>query len=761
MPAIASFLEKINPVDKGSSSSVEYFLSLLVNEKRVKSAIWSVDKEGKKNIIFGNPESWGNGLQELIVASDASIASAVTKLSRLEGKQPSKVILGIPESWVYENSIEPEKQALFKEVCRKMELKPAGFIVTPEAIAHYLKSEEGGLPSLIIVNIEETEITVSLILKGKFLGSKLVGRSDNLALDLEEGLLRFNISDNLPNRILLIDDTESYNIEEARQTLVAYPWVSPDAEKKLNFLQLPKIEVADPNFEIKAVVLAGFKEMNPEEEKDSALPDLKEEKEETALNFPGEATGEKTEDFGFMKGEDVLLAGSYIPETKSFSEVEEDIQDSQTVYSVESKEEMTEGKNTEFPKTKKALPIFNSLKIALSGLKGIKLSKPKFKLKTRKGVFVIIGIFLITTCFVIFSFWNWAKAEVKIIVMPQRIDKEFEFTVSAEAEEVNFQKMLVPARKLTHQVSSSKSTEVTGKKTVGEKAKGEIVIYNRTEQTKKVPKGTILKGTGGVQFVLDEEINVASKTADLEMGVDKWGEVKTTATAFDIGAQYNITPDSVLSFETISSSNLLVKNPSSFSGGTSREIQAVSKADRENLQKELLSELEEIAMLEMKNSVSGQDFLLEDSFKLESKLDSFNHEVDDEATSLSLEEKAEFSILFVKEEDFLALVKQVVAEEINEGYRHEVSFGDRDFSLIDSKKGIYKASVKEKFLPDIDTTVIPAQLKRKSLKTGEKILTEINKVSGMSISISPKPFSYLKFFPLKEQNIHVFVETLE
>jgi len=751
MLAVTSFLEKINPLDKTSSSSVEYYLSLLVNEKKVKSAIWYVTKNNERDIVFGNPESWGNNNpEELIVAADASIASAVTKLSSLEGKQPEKVILGIPESWVQENSIEQGKQNLFQQVCKKIALKPVGFIVTPEAIAHFLKSEEGGLPSLILVNTGEDEITVSLIFKGKFLGSKVVGRSDNLALDLEEGLLRFDIPDSLPNRILLINDDENQNIEEARQTLVAYPWVVPEGERKLNFLQLPKVEVADPNFEIKAVVLAGFREINPEKTERAVFVSQTDEEEIVVPKEENLQSEEPVENFGFVKSEDILISRPSIPEFET--SMERQSSDADTVYSTDLETRKT---------IKKDQTLFRKPLFIFSFFKKIKLPRLKLGLKFRKLPIIFAAAFLAVVGLVLFSFWNWARAEVKIFVEPQKIDKEFEFAVSEEIQEVDFQEMLVPARRLTHQVSSSKTATVTGKKTVGDKAKGEIIIYNRTEQPKKIPQGSVVKSPGGLKFVIDEEVNVASKTADLEMGVDKWGEVKTKATAADIGSQYNIASDSVLSFETISSSNLLVKNPSAFSGGTSREIQAVSKADRENLQKELLSELREVAKLEIANSISSGDYLQEDSFKLESKTDSFSHEVDEEASSLSLEEEAEFSVLYIKEEDFLALIEQVLSGEVNEGYHKESSSGDRAFSVVDAKKGIYKASVKEKFLPEIDIIAIPSQLKNKQLTKGEKILKNMNKVSGISISISPKPFSYLKFFPLKEQNISVSIETLE
>jgi len=199
--------------------SGEYFLSLVIDEKRVQAGIWNFSAEGGQGLAYGSWESWGGGsAEEAVVAADASIASAIANLPDILGKQPTKVILGLPEFWVEGQAIRREKLEILQTVCKKLLLKPLGFVVTPEAIAHFLKKEEGGNSSLILVSIGEGEITVSLILQGKFLGSKIVGRSNSLALDLEEGLLRFNLEGSLPARIMLLGGEA---LEEARQTLIS------------------------------------------------------------------------------------------------------------------------------------------------------------------------------------------------------------------------------------------------------------------------------------------------------------------------------------------------------------------------------------------------------------------------------------------------------------------------------------------------------------------------------------------------------------
>jgi len=755
MLPLSTILGKINPLEKETTSNAgEFYLSLVISDRWVKSAIWNLTEEGEKNLTFGSSETWSDSAEELIVAADASIATAVTKLPAVAGKQPNKVILGLPENWVEGNTVKESKLTTLQKVCQKLALKPLGFVVTPEAIAHYLKQKEGGLPSAILLSLEETEIVVSLIVKGKFLGSKLVGRSDNLALDLEEGLLRFNFQEVLPNRILLIEDSEAEDIEEMKHTLVAYPWVSPNGDKKLNFLQLPRVEVAEKEFEVTAVVVAGCRELGLDKEspaQKTILPlDTEEEgKEEVAaVAEPTVGEGLPEEDFGFVKDKDIL--------------VESPLEEEEEKTEVPKIETVTEESQTvEVPQTSFGFLFSSKLAAFWHWCKNlVHLPKPAFRFSAPRGLLLLAGILAAGLVAVFLLFWQTAKAEVKIFIQPQKIEEEFEFVLSAKAEAVDAEEMTVPARETSVKVVGEKTANVTGKKTVGDKATGEVVVYNRTDEVKSLAKDAVLKGPGELKFVLKDEVKIASKTADLAEGVDKWGEAKVGVEAKEIGAEYNLAADSILTFENFPSTSLLVKNPNAFSGGTSREIQAVSKEDRASLQKALLAQLEGEAKQEIQAQIAEGDQLLSDSVKLKDQTNRFDHEVGDEASSINLKSEASFTALFVKQEDFEILTEKVMAELVPEGYQRKKEAGESSFSLKDEKKRLYLAQVNQEFWPEIKLNEIPDQLKAQSLAKGKASLEGLNQVVGLEIKIKPKLFSSFKFFPLKRENINVVLQTL-
>ena len=765
MLPINEILEKISHKDKKNTlPSGENFLSLVIKEKIVQAGIWEFSEVEGKSVAFGSWETWrGENSEELIVAADASIATAVAKMPEISSSQPTKVILGLPNYWVEENAIRKGKLEILQAVCKKLLLKPLGFVVNAEAIAHLLKKEEGGLPSLILVNIDEGDITVSLISQGKFLGSKAVGRSNSLALDLEEGLSVFNFEGALPGRIMLFG---AGDLEDLKQSLISYPWTAPTNEKKLGFLQIPKIEIADQDFETAAVILAGSNELGGKTspvDKISEKPSLiKEEESEDAIVEEVVIENSKQdepflkENFGFVENEDVLVTRP--PE----QEVVEDASQKLT------EEEFKTEKPPEEPETLQREifikpPKFKKFKFSFNLHPVAGLIKKVFTFFLRKGFLMIIPVVLILLGGVFFAMTGLTKASVKLFVQPKTIEKEFDFTVSSKVGLVDATSMTLPAKEVSVEVSSTKTTTVNGKKTVGDKAKGELVMYNGTDKAKILVKGSVIKDTSSLKFILTQEAVVPAMTSDLNSTppVYKWGEKKVSAEAADIGVQYNIAANSSLNLESAisSSSSFLIKNPSAFSGGTSREIQAVSKEDRTGLQQEIAKELENKAREEIKSKIAPTDHLLADSVLLKSRVDRFNGEVGDEASSLILEGKYSYSALFFKADDLKILVDKVISPLVADGYSRLAENEYQTLVLKDKERSLYTISLNEKIIPNIDIG-IAQQLKAKKISTAEAYLKNISNISGVEISISPKIFSLLKILPTKEKNIVISVEAL-
>lgn len=747
MLPIPKIFEKINHQPEEAPP----FLALMIGRGKVKSSIWVFEEGQGKVLTFGSLEKWsGDSPEELVVAADTSIGSAVAKLSTIFSDQPNKVVLGLPEEWVSGNSVKEAESKILQTICRKLLLKPQGFVVNPEAITHFLKNKEGELLSVILIELEESEIVVSLVVQGKNLGSQVVSRSNNLALDLEEGLIRFNYSGPLPPRILLIDGEE---LEEAKQTLVAYPWISPEKQKKVSFLQFPRVDFAPENLEVEAVVFAGSREIAPvgkEVEAESETTKEVDPQTLVELSLPNE-------DFGFVKNKDIFL-----DLTEPLAEIPLPIKPEQG--------EVLEKQPLEINKSKIKLAIklpsfFKKIpeivkKVISKTPRRISVGKAG---SPKKALFGFGLGFLVVFGFLLFSYLQIVKAEVNLQVKPATVETEIQFTISDQIDQPNISKKILPAKNMTTEVSGSMTAAVQGRKTIGEKAKGEVVIYNGTDQKKTFSKQAIIFGFEDLSFVLDEEITVPARTTDINSSppVDKWGEARVAVTAKEIGAQYNLPAGANLSLDShnATGSAFLVRNTTEFSGGTSREISAVSKQDLESLRENLLTELKNQAETSLKEKVS-QTNLLPDSLKLESKAEQFNHEINDEASELSLELKATYSVSYFRQEDLEDLIKQATFSLVPEGFNSEPYKQDQEFSLHDLAKKQYLAQVVLQFFPNIPIDQIPTKLKGKFVSQSKKILSETKNVSGYEIKVTPQIFSIFPLLPLKSKNIVVKMSSL-
>ncbi len=413
-------------------NSRETFLALEIAPETVKSAVWAV--EGKKTVVIkiGSVEEWEEDKEDsLIEAVDRSISNAGEGLS----PEPNKVILGLLSSWVKDDQIAENRRALLKNVCSKLELKPLGFVVNLEALIAHIKEEEGTPVSAIFINLSETQSLISLVQLGKLKGTHAVGRSEDLAADVREGLARFGEIENLPSRMILFDGIADF--EEAKQQLMSFDW-----QKYLKFIHFPKVESLEVAASIKAVAIAGGAEVAKSlgftiaEEKTAHKEEktiaTEKAREAIAGSTETEIETELTaDDLGFISEKDI----AHLKKTTSQDEslLEKPTKDStlggNTDKQVEPKESTAlETVAEEAPKRKPfhlqrpVPPVKKSLSLLLKPFSAV----GQFLSQRKISVVIVPLIFLAVIAALGFAFyWYVPKATVTLYFKPQVLEKEF------------------------------------------------------------------------------------------------------------------------------------------------------------------------------------------------------------------------------------------------------------------------------------------------------------------------------------------------
>lgn len=744
---LGNFLDKL----KGNNTDApKLYLALVLTDHLVQSAVWKV-LEGKTEIVsLGTPVEWDGEVattNELIQAVDATISSATEGVE----PEPTEIILGLANSWATETGIKGSKKDLIRSICKELVLKPLGYVVLSNCLVRYLKMQEGAPPTSILIQVDQREISLSLVRLGHIDYSFTLPASDNIASDVAEGISQFPTTDNLPSRFIVVSGME--NTSELVQSLTAYDW-----QESFSFLHTPKIEALPKDVEVHATAVAGGSEVAAALGFSLEAPVI----DEPILPTPPPVLSAEQVGFG-----PVTLESLNTPkhlESNDFEEVELDAGVGDEVDENEDENEKKEEdyndvksqdiKIEQTPRAKISLkiPSFNIPKIKLPPL-------PHFGAFARLPI-VIIGLIVAALALAGFGYLYFVpKATVTLQVMTRPVEELVDLTLSSATSTIDKDSSTIPATRSTQSISGNYSTPVTGTKTIGDPSRGEVTIYNRTALPKTFIKGTTMS-SGSLKFTLDTDVTIASKSAGADY-VDVPGKATVKITASSFGDESNLKSGSEFTLASFSKDSFVGKNDSALSGGNSKEISVVAAADKTTLVKELTSQLitELKQNLKLDTTASTEYFILEQDYDVSNE--EYSAKVGEEATSLSGKLTLDIGVLTYNTNDIASLLLETIMQAVPAGFtKSDLPPGIEliGSEVVDEDSIRAKVKLSIYLLPNVDTHNLGSLLKGKSSSEASAILGSIPSVMGSKISILPLSLPpRLAFLPLNPKNITILL----
>lgn len=701
-------------------------------------------KDQKAEVIAVSPATPWEG-ESLIEASDTVLSAAVQNLPEDIG-EPSKTVFGVPPSWVSEGQIKEEFLSKIKKICIDLSLEPSGFVVLPEAFAHLTKSEEGTPLNAIVMGITSEALDITVFNLGNMVGSTSVARSVSIADDVVEGLTRFKISDNLPSRFLIYDGKEG-DLEDSRQALLNIHW---EEQKGIKFLHTPKVEIISPEKKVLATALAGaseiasitsIEEVDKDEQNESPI-----EPQERKIEAPQAAP----DNFGFVVNQDISENKTKTTEEQTQTNLETPPFPSNEQPLIKKSNILTSVANI-FRSTFSNFKNMISLqKRKLPGLTSTNLGSSQSK-KT-----LIIGTTFLAVLIVGFLafWWFYPRAEVVIYISPQKLSQQSDLSIDTSGSS-DIDNLKIAGEEFSTQVSGDKTQPTSGSKKIGEKAKGTVKIQNGTASIVNLKAGTELVSSGNLSFTLDSSASISAALSPSDPGV-----TNVDATAAVIGSEYNVAKDESFKVGNYPKADLDAKALSDFSGGSSRDITAVSQEDQTTLENALTNELLQNALEEGKSSVGNEKLLIENS--LTSKVDSkeFSNKVGDEADTLKLSLTLSIKGVVVKKSDLLDLANKVLKDKIPQGFVLRENQISASFDLKGEKDGLfsYKTNLSANLLPEVKIEDITKKIAGRSKDNAQKYLTSISGFSRAEITLKPTFPGPFRTLPHVSKNIEVTLQ---
>ena len=730
---IGNFFEK--------KTDSEYFLTLTLRNERATAVVFE-KTSGRVKVVGKGEKEFKRTIEEedeedLLKALDVAISDAESSLP--DNVESHKTIFGIKGNWVEEGKIKKEYLGKLKKISDSLDLKPMGFLVVTEAISHLLQKEEGAPVSAILCEVGKNALTVSLLKAGKILEEKTSEVHENKPFTVDALLKHFEAPEVLPSRIIIFGSNE-----DLTQEFLGFTW-----SKSLPFLHPPQITSLPLDFDAQAVLFGAVSQMGLSvvmdtldktfKEGDSLAKALEEEKLKEPVEKVSEAMS--SDYFGFKEGADISKETSKVPEVPAESPLTA-VEDT-----AEIPEEILEEKTGRAELPEKA-------GFLLLGARQT-LGKVFAYTKTMKRKPALIGIgAVILLVFLLFIYLFATSATLTLGVSAKESAKSEKITFTKGSTDVSNNE--ISGKFVTDTQDGKATIDTTGKKETGDKAKGTVTIFNSADSPRTFTEGTAITSSNNLEFTLDKSVTVASGSSDPIN--PKSGQANVTVTASKFGTSYNLPSGTKFTIGELST--VAAKNDDAFSGGTTKNVSVVAKADIDKLTKQLTSDLEKKAREELSKQVTSDSVLLPVFSSEDFSKKSFSKDADDEAQQVSLTAEIEFTGIIYSKKDLISFAKDSFQKELGPNLvidEKNLSLDVKDFEKTDDGvSGIMEITAI--LLPKIDEKSLASEIAGKSLSDAQRRLEGLPKVETVEIRISPSIPFLPKRLPISSGKIKFIIE---
>lgn len=645
--------------------------------------------------------------QEKFVFSDGwehlseDIDQIILKLEKNAKVQLHDTIFFLYSHFVDEKTKEIKKPYLekIKEIVKSLNLKALGYIECFEAVIHYLEKKEELPLSAVLIELDQTSLSVFIYKRGALTYSKVLAHTDNLIEDLMTSFLEIKGKFLLPSRIILYN---SKDLDSESTEIVTYRW-----SEEL-FVQLPRVETVKEH-ELMQGLLGVFAEQFSQKTTSTVFREKKPQDEILGFVIGGDVTEKKSP----IASDDSLDKVSMMPQLPLSAIID---------------------KAGSLVKRISAIPqIFNKKWTAVFG-----------------SILVVVGLLA--------NEYFFHKAALTVYLPHQVIKKDLT---------LNTPDLDIETTSKSIDLSDSKST--TGKKEIGEEARGSLTLHNFDDKEKVFSKGTAVE-TAGLRFTLDQEVKVASSSVVTINGglVKQPGKTKANVTADAIGPQSNIAQGKQFKIADLPNTLYFGINESPFAGGSKKEVRTASKKDMDDLIKSLQEFVKKKGLdeIEQNQGESGQKNLARKILPELTEIDltetKFNKEIGEETDTLDLQAKVKITVYSYKEKELTDRVTMALSQGLQKGFILEKSRLSYKIDLaekIDSKITV-KIAASGRAIRDVSTDEVIKVAKGVSRGGLETSLKDSFKVQGFELDIEPKIPIFKDWMPFFEKNISLKISSL-
>ncbi|MBP7768289.1 hypothetical protein KA082_00445 [Candidatus Woesebacteria bacterium] len=705
----------------------------IISETTVQCLLLRVTAAGTKIVhkstilVYADPDS-------LVVRMD----EALQELGK-ESENINEVVFSLDAAWLHEGDLVASKKPLLHKVCTDLSLRPLGFIIQSEALVQHSVNRNAHFSAIFMV-IAAHEVTINIVSHGTELYAQTVGRSADIVADLREAFARFVKEKNeahLPGKLVCASfSLPEEEVVACQQQLLDASWGSA-----VPFVQTPTIDIIKPDLATSIIAeQAGESIIAPASHAAAHASHTPHSPATHTQELHSELLPTELEpaDFGFSAvSTEKLVQGR---QEERAVEVDTDLLPKSFGIPIKHAPlSPSTDHDADIPHARAVSPVAGGFFAKLFG----KRIDEHGRVHYNPLSFIVAGLLTgFLALILIAAIWIFAFSTVSIVVqpIPKTIAKDISLTLDPSITEGDVAALKIPAKKITVELKGENSGTTTGIKIVGDKATGEVVLYNKTTGQKSFPKGTVV-AQGDLQFVTTAEATVPASTEQetANQKTTTYGEVKVSVAANLIGIEGNIAKDTELTVANFDKSSYSAKAVDTFTGGSSREVRVISKEDRELLLSEVKKKLLADADTQFKAKSGNGSYVLPSSDLTITKT-VYSGEVESPADTLSLKVEATSTALSYEQKELVVIAQDVLKDQVQEGYAltsDSPQILSAPAPASSSKAVTIKANISMKTLPKLDFNSLAGEVKGMDVDKAKEHLLGKKIFSAVEISFTP------------------------
>lgn len=389
----------------------------------------------------------------------------------------------------------------------------------------------------------------------------------------------------------------------------------------------------------------------------------------------------------------------------------------------------------------------------ISGFLGsLKNRLPKGKL----SYYIAGGVGGVLLLLMLYLYFIAPSVKVVLFVESQVIAQSITVLGTAEAQAVDTANLKIPLTQHATTEEGSSSAMATGQGVIGEKARGTVSVINNTITPLSIADSAtitcISSSCNGLKYKTLGAVTIPAVSVDT-----------IQVEAEQVGANYNISAAQSFKLGTYDPvSEVVIKNLSPFSGGTSESVVIVTKKDRTDLSASFKTSLTEACSSKLRSELGEGTVVIEKSLKTEVSKETFDKSEGEQGDVVNLTMGVSCSALIYRRSDVTQLASEIARGMVTEGY--SLNEGS-DFIVTETVLSVSGTSAELEIginagaSPSLDIPALRKSLKGVSLGKANDILDGLTNIKEYRVIYTPDwAPGFLKHIPSKEALINIEIE---